>query len=409
MSTEIKTINGINYALDSSNGTAAVVRQDKLNKSKIVIPSYVKSLFKKYKVTRVDDEAFKGLAIKQLIIGRDIEYIGNFAFYWCRELTSVVIDSGGKHIGKFAFSDCDKLESLEIRSGVTDIGDYAFFYCTKLTSVELPDTLSELSVDVFCGCHSLPRILVPASVKRIGAYACKGCYNLTEINLLEGLESIEKGAFEECDNLSELNIPDSVTSIGNDAFGIWFNNSSENYVDKWAVQFYNRCRSITLRSDTVGIADYAFAELKSDDKYSNDSHGYRRLSAINIPNGVKYIGACAFMKCKDLTEIVLPESVVTIGNEAFSGCVNLIGSINIPDGVKRIGAGAFMDCTGITEIRIPESVTEIGENAFGGCTALTINCEAESKPSGWNEDWNNSGRPVNWTVNDDGAIDKVRR
>ncbi|MBR2611631.1 MAG: hypothetical protein IKC72_01055 [Clostridia bacterium] len=50
----------------------------------------------------------------------------------------------------------------------------------------------------------------------------------------------------------------------------------------------------------------------------------------------------------------------------------------------------------MSEIIIPECVTSIGSSAFSGCTSLTIYCEAVSKPSGWNSDWNYSNRPVVW-------------
>jgi hypothetical protein len=70
--------------------------------------------------------------------------------------------------------------------------------------------------------------------------------------------------------------------------------------------------------------------------------------------------------------------------------------VTIPDSVTSIGSYAFSGCTSLTSIIIPDSVTSIGNYAFSNCTSLTIYCEAASKPSGWNSDWNYSNRPVVW-------------
>lgn len=71
-------------------------------------------------------------------------------------------------------------------------------------------------------------------------------------------------------------------------------------------------------------------------------------------------------------------------------------NITIPESVTSIGGSAFRDCTGLTRITIPKSVTSIGGSAFRGCSGLTICCEAESKPSGWDNAWNLNNCPVVW-------------
>ena len=71
----------------------------------------------------------------------------------------------------------------------------------------------------------------------------------------------------------------------------------------------------------------------------------------------------------------------------------------IPDYVTSIGGYACSGCSGLASITIPNSVTSIGNFAFLGCSGLTIYCEATSKLSGWNSDWNNSNCPVVWDCN----------
>lgn len=91
---------------------------------------------------------------------------------------------------------------------------------------------------------------------------------------------------------------------------------------------------------------------------------------IYIPNSVDSIGNDAFFGRTGLTSITIPHSVTSIGDRAFDGCKGLT-SITISNGVKSIGRGAFFECSSLTNVMIPDSVTNIGEAAFSGCTALT--------------------------------------
>ena len=119
------------------------------------------------------------------------------------------------------------------------------------------------------------------------------------------------------------------------------------------------------------------------------------LKSIVIGNNVTSIGESAFRYCSKLTSIEIPNSVTSIGNSAFSGCSSLT-NIVIPNSVTSIDNNAFSGCSSLTNIVIPSSVTSIGYFAFEDCSKLTIYCEAESKPDGWDNDWNWSKRPVVW-------------
>jgi hypothetical protein len=85
---------------------------------------------------------------------------------------------------------------------------------------------------------------------------------------------------------------------------------------------------------------------------------------------VTSIGDSAFRDCTDLTDVMIPSTVISIGNAAFSDCTGLTG-VTIPSSVTTIGASAFSGCTGLTGVTIPSSVTNIGEVAFYDCTGLT--------------------------------------
>ena len=94
------------------------------------------------------------------------------------------------------------------------------------------------------------------------------------------------------------------------------------------------------------------------------------LTSVTIPNSVTSIGSSAFSGCTGLTSITIPNSVTSIGSSAFIGCTSLT-SITIPNSVASIGESAFYNCTGLTSVTIPNSVTSIGSSAFSGCTGLT--------------------------------------
>ena len=99
-------------------------------------------------------------------------------------------------------------------------------------------------------------------------------------------------------------------------------------------------------------------------KYAKESG----VTEVVIPDSVTSIGNSAFKGCKSLTSIVIPDSVTAIGDYAFHDCKSLT-SIVIPDSVTSISERAFEGCKNLTSIVIPDSVTAIGDDAFYGCSS----------------------------------------
>lgn len=96
----------------------------------------------------------------------------------------------------------------------------------------------------------------------------------------------------------------------------------------------------------------------------------KNLTKVSIPNSVTSIGSSAFAHCQSLTNISIPDSVTIIGDWAFYECTGLTNII-IPDGVISIGEKAFYDCTGLTNITIPDSIADIDSYTFDGCDNIT--------------------------------------
>ncbi|MBF1571190.1 MAG: leucine-rich repeat domain-containing protein, partial [Prevotella sp.] len=111
--------------------------------------------------------------------------------------------------------------------------------------------------------------------------------------------------------------------------------------------------------------------------------GCSALTSVTIPNSVTTIGGEAFSGCKALTSVTISNSVKTIGVLAFYNC-SALTSVNIPNSITEIGGSAFEDCSSLTSVNIPNSVTTIENWAFRGCSALTsVNIPNSVTTIGW--------------------------
>lgn len=95
------------------------------------------------------------------------------------------------------------------------------------------------------------------------------------------------------------------------------------------------------------------------------------ITSVVLPDSVQEIGESAFRDCTALTSVVIPDSVQKIGSHAFENCKSL-ASVKIPDSVQKIGDHAFAYCKSLASVKIPDSVQKIGDYAFYGCSSLTI-------------------------------------
>ena len=166
---------------------------------------------------------------------------------------------------------------------------------------------------------------------------------------------IPDNAFEECSEITGVVIPDSITHVGNSAFDGCYRITSVyiNDLSKWCKISFG----YGVRSNPLGYADnlYVNGEL---------------VTELVIPDSIMTIGYCAFGGYSGLISVVIPDSVTSIGTYAFSGCHNLT-SVMIGNNVKTIGSYAFYNCSSLTSVVIPNRVTSIGAQAFYNCTSLT--------------------------------------
>ena len=363
------------------------------------------------KITDYNGGAEK-VEIPEMIDGRSVTSIGNYAFEYCENITSVTIPNSVTSIGEYAFSGCESLISVTILSGVTSIGDYAFEDCTSLTNITIPNSVTDIGRSAFSGCTSIKSITIPDSVPSIGSSAFYGCTSLTSIMIPDSVTRIDSSAFGGCSSLTAINvatenqnyvsvngvlynknkttimrypagkkdknykIPDGVTSIGDYTFEDCISLTSITIPDSVTIIencAFKDCTSLTAINVATGNENYVSVNgvLYDVDKTAIICYpAGKKDKNCKILDGVTFIDRFAFSGCTNVTSITIPVSVTSIDKYAFSGCLSL-KSITIPVSVTSIDKYAFRGCSSLTSITIPNSVTEIGSYAFSDCSSLT--------------------------------------
>jgi hypothetical protein len=123
----------------------------------------------------------KGKTDKTFTIPDNVTSIGNYAFYYCSSLTSIVIPDSVTSIGNWAFSGCSRLTSVTIPDSVTSIGDDAFYGCSSLTSITIGNSVTSIGSRAFDECYNLTSVTMGNSVKSIGYYAFWNCRSLISV------------------------------------------------------------------------------------------------------------------------------------------------------------------------------------------------------------------------------------
>ena len=257
-----------------------------------------------------------------------------------------------------------------VREGTEVICDGAFEQCYSLQSVTIPNSVKSIGDKAFMWCEFHQSVTIPNSVTSIGNRAFCLCKYLRSVTIPNSVTKIGDYAFSSCVSLQSITIPNSVRNIGNHAFrgcNICFFICNSTYFQNDDVCLFNKdktaiistikdCVNYIIPNSVTSIGDGAFSCCES-------------LQNITIPNSVTSIGDEAFISCKSLQSVTIPNSVTSIGDGAFRWCESL-QSVTIPNSVTSIGNRTFWSCKSLQSITIPNSVTSIGDKAFSSCYSL---------------------------------------
>ena len=379
----------------------------------------LESIYIPNSVTEIGYGAFKNcISLESISIPNGVTKINDCIFQKCISLKSVIIPNSVTEINYSAFENCTSLESIIIPNSVTKIDYGAFENCTSLESIDIPNSVTTIGYGVFKGCTSLKSLTIPQSVTNFGGGIfdctsleslvfeegiteisgdgiCKNCPNLTNVIIPESAISISRG-FYDCTSLKNVYIPKNIQVISEYAF---YNNSDDftitgysgtiaeiyakqkgynfisigdnelnlKYLDNGLAYYINDENTITIYNYTYGdlaeiiipetIDNLPVTKIADDCFYQNYT-----INKIVLPDTIVDIGNRAFYNCR-LSEITLSKNLKTIGSEAFQS--NTIENITIPESVVSIGDNCFIDCYDMNNITLLNNETSIGDKCFG--------------------------------------------
>lgn len=248
--------------------------------------------------------------------------------------------------------------SVSIPASVTEIGAGAFMNCQYLTQVTFGEGSAPSFEDayhsdlngVFAGCTALTSIELPAGTTKLGTYMFSRCESLTSVNLSEltQITEIPFRAFERC-ALSSVELPENISRVEQDAF--W-----ANYI----------CTGLGDYGDE--IRTYTIQDIKLNEgliEIGSNAFDGAVITSLTLPNSLTTIGQDAFSGCYQLAEITWPDNKGFTEINGFAHCTSLPDSIfeSLPVTVTSIGYRAFLGCR-FSSVSLPGTIETIGERAF---------------------------------------------
>ncbi|MBQ7958049.1 MAG: leucine-rich repeat domain-containing protein [Clostridia bacterium] len=345
--------------------------------------------------------AYNG-SLETVNIPSGVTEIPQECFFGCKKMVNMNLPDSVREIGSSAFEGCKVLESVEIK-GVVNVGDKAFYQCNKLVNVAFSDSLKSIGSSALQYC-TLTETLDLSSVEKLGENVFSHNSTIKKVILNDNLKVLENGVFSYCRNLEEINFPAELVSIGNysfentgiksavfggklkeigkrafemaaldgtvdlstveiigeDAFG-WCMDIEKvvlcdnlKILEKETFEMCVKLREINFPSELVEIKDSCFSET--------------RITTAIFGGKLKKIGACAFLGCRELTEVKFQEGLTQIDADAFNVCEKL-SRIDLPESIEKIGNFAFAS-TAVQVLVIPENLSVIGYGAFKNCASL---------------------------------------
>lgn len=191
--------------------------------------------------------------------------------------------TSNNHISDYMFYGCSTLTNLSLPQNSTAIGAHALDGCLNLSIISMPDEITTIGESAFNGDISLNRVSIPDQTTSIGNYAFQGCTGLTTLILSSSVRTIGNGMLNGCLNIQEISL------------------NSDN-------PYYSTLNGVLYNNTRTSLIIYPAG---------------KQSQTFEIPDGVTEIKSSGFFGAKALEYLFLPESLTTIGADAFKGCSNL--------------------------------------------------------------------------------------
>lgn len=375
---------------------------------------------------------------ERVTIPDTVEVVGESAFENNQKVQFVVIPKSVKLLDAYVFWGCNNLEEVVLGKGLTAVDEYSFAGCTGLKQITIPENIQSIDAQAFAGCVNLTDIYIPATVTGIAEDAFLNCDNVT-IHADEGSVAAQFAQkLAEQKNRDPLvtaapvqtptavsrpdtqattepvstatpapvatpvpgNVLGSTIIVGNHALVMVHPGEEkvqQGYTEPEAGQETGEEQDITAETENGKIPEWMYYRNQSvsavtipegTTEIGRFAFSRSSLRTVTIPEGVTVIDYAAFYHCDNLDNVILPDTVNTVGAKAFthtlwmddfeensmddfliSGDILVaykgnLPEVVIPDGVRVIAEEAFRNHTELKKVHLPASVTDIGNDAF---------------------------------------------
>ena len=375
---------------------------------------------------------------ERVTIPDTVEVVGESAFENNQKVQFVVIPKSVKRLDAYVFWGCNNLEEVVLGKGLTAVDEYSFAGCTGLKQITIPENIQSIDAQAFAGCVNLTDIYIPATVTGIAEDAFLNCDNVT-IHADEGSVAAqfsqklaEQKKRDPLVTAAPVQTPTAVSRpdtqattepvstatpapvatpvpgnllgstiiVGNHALVMVHPGEEkvqQGYTEPEAGQETGEEQDITAETENGKIPEWMYYRNQSvgavtipegTTEIGRFAFSRSSLRTVTIPEGVTVIDYAAFYHCDNLDNVVLPDTVNTVGAKAFthtgwlddfeensmddfliSGDILVaykgnLPEVVIPDGVRVIAEEAFRNHTELKKVHLPASVTDIGNDAF---------------------------------------------
>lgn len=284
----------------------------------------------------------------EIKIPESVTNIGEEAFEYCQNVTSIIIPESVTNIGRVAFESCENLTSVIIPQGVTQIEESTFAGCSSLKSVTIPKTVTSIDQSAFDTSVDLTIFCYKDSTAEKYAKTYKFKYQyLTD----------ESDSSTDTENNQKLPAVGKTVTSGKDSYKVTKQGTAVAFV-----KTKSKSKTITIPATIkIGNTTYKVTSIAA-----NALKGNKKLTKVTIGKNVTSIGKGAFQNCTALTKITVPDKVTSIGDLAFSGCKKMT-TVTLGKGVKKIGKETFKGNSKLSSITIKSTALKsVGKDALKG-------------------------------------------